>query len=292
MFNMSAEKSSSTKTSKTKKAKKKSSSGMFEKVVPILLVTTIALAFGVGVLWQKVNQLEDSGGTSKTEVAVNNVADDQAPPAPPSSGKLDEEQAEKIPQVAVSSADSKGDEGENVKVVTTGADHIMGSTDFGVYIIEYSDFECPFCQRFHPTVQQALDEYDGKVAWVYRHYPLTFIHSKAQEAAESSECVAELGGNDAFWEFTGLVFEDSPNTLSNLSELAVEVGVNQAEFEECVESERYKDLVQEQLDAGTAAGITGTPGTVVVNANGDTWLVPGAVPYESLKDTIDQALGA
>jgi len=284
---MAEAKSAKPKSSKAEKSSKKSSGGMLEKFVPILLVVTIVLAFGVGVLWQKVNTLENMSAVSEPTQA--NAGDAQAPaaPPPPANAKLDEDTVAKIPQVVVSSSDEVVGTGE----VNT-SDHIRGNPDANVFIIEYSDYECPFCQRFHPTVQQALDEYGDDVAWVYRHYPLTFLHAKAQEAAESAECVAELGGNDAFWEFTDLVFEDTPNSLQDLSSLAVEAGVNQAEFEACVESEKYADLVQEQLDGGSAIGINGTPGTVIVNQNGDAWLVPGAVPYETLKEAIDQALAA
>ena len=88
----------------------------------------------------------------------------------------------------------------------TAEDHIRGSLDADIIIVEYSDFECPFCARFHPTMGQIVNEYDGKVAWVYRQFPLEQIHAKARPLAEGSECVAELGGNDAFWAYTDYVF--------------------------------------------------------------------------------------
>jgi protein-disulfide isomerase len=271
-----AEAKSTTKSAPAQKPAKKSSGGMMDKIVPILLVATIVLAFGVGILWQKVNTLEGGSGSTSTGSGQAGAGAGNAPPPeapPPANGKLSEDQVSNFVQVSSS-------------------DHLKGNPDAKVVIVEYSDYECPFCQRFHPTVQQALDEYGDDVAWVYRHYPLTFIHPKAQEAAESAECVAELAGNDAFWEFSDLVFEGTPESLQDISSLAVQVGANQSEFEACVESEKYADLVQEQLDSGSAIGINGTPGTVIVNQNGDAWLVPGAVPYESLKQTIDEALEA
>lgn len=95
---------------------------------------------------------------------------------------------------------------QSIKPIT-GEDHIFGNSDAPIKIVEFSDLECPFCQKFHPTVKQIVEDYDGQVTWVYRHFPLESIHSYARPAAEASECVAELGGNDAFWQYLDLLFE-------------------------------------------------------------------------------------
>lgn len=83
-------------------------------------------------------------------------------------------------------------------------DHILGDKDADIAIIEYTDFQCPFCHRVHPTHQQLVKEYDGKVMWVERHFPLNF-HPEAVPLANGAECAAELGGNDAFWAFSDKV---------------------------------------------------------------------------------------
>ncbi len=88
----------------------------------------------------------------------------------------------------------------NVPPIVDG-DHVRGEGSERFMLIEYSDFECPFCHRVHPTYTQLFKDYSGKMAWVYRHYPLDF-HPDAMPLAQASECVAELGGNDAFWSFT------------------------------------------------------------------------------------------
>lgn len=80
-------------------------------------------------------------------------------------------------------------------------DHIRGDANAPIKIIEYSDYECPFCSRVHPTIQSLLST-NSDVAWIYRHLPLEQIHPMARPLAEASECAAELGGNDAFWAFT------------------------------------------------------------------------------------------
>ena len=249
------------------KANSKLPADLLERLVPVLLVASIALAFVVGVLWQKVNNLE-SGGTS---TAGTTVGGEQ--PAGPTQGKLSEDQASKIPPVS--------DE-----------DHIRGDRNAEITLIEYSDYECPFCERFHPTTQQILDEYEGTVRLVYRHFPLDQLHPKARPAAVASECVAELGGEDAFWAFTDAVFANQLTTLSDLAGTAGGVGVNTSAFQSCFDSGRYADKVESQYQGGLEAGITGTPGNLVLNQNGDVWLIPGALPFESVKAVIDEALSS
>ncbi len=243
---------------------------LLEKLVPILLVASIGLAFLVGILWQKVSNLEGGGRVGSTVQAPG--TDTDAQPQRPASGKLSEDQVSKIPEV-------------------TSEDHIKGNRDAKVYLIEYSDLECPFCSKFHPTAQQVVDEYGDDVAWVYRHFPLDQLHSKARPAAQASECVAEVGGEDAFWAFSDEIFSDQTK-LNNLSSVASSVGVSGGAYDSCVNSEKYADKVEEQYQGGLAAGITGTPGNFIINDKGDAWLIPGALPFETLKSTIDEALGS
>ena len=85
----------------------------------------------------------------------------------------------------------------------TAEDHIIGSIDAPVVIIEYSDFECPYCKAFHATVKQIVADSNGNVAWVYRHWP---IHQNSFAKLVAAECVAKIKGNDAFWKYTDLLF--------------------------------------------------------------------------------------
>jgi protein-disulfide isomerase len=179
----------------------------------------------------------------------------------------------------------------------TEEDHIRGSLDAPVILVEYSDYECPFCSRFHPTVQQVLEEYGDQVAWVYRHFPLTSIHPQAQISAEASECVAQLGGNDAFWQYTDLLFEkvglgDAATALSeeNLVAYAAQIGVSSSAVQSCLDNGETTKLVSEDAAGGRSAGITGTPGTVVVTQEGEYELISGALPFEQISSAIDAYL--
>ena len=164
-------------------------------------------------------------------------------------------------------------------------DHIRGPEDATIFVVEYSDYECPFSSRHHPTVQQLVDNNDD-VAWVYRHFPLGF-HPNAEPLAQASECVWEQGGNDAFWTFTDMVFEKGA-TASKIVEYADASGVNGAQVQDCVDSGKYADYVADDMAGGSAAGVTGTPGNVVINIDsGETRLVSGAQPVASFQAAID-----
>lgn len=175
---------------------------------------------------------------------------------------------------------------EIVNIPVTTQDHIRGDLSAPVKIVEFSDLQCPFCQRFHPTVKQALEEYKGKVAWVYKHFPLTSIHSEAEGAAEASECVAAQKGEDGFWKFVDGVFAKQDDMGSALyRDLARSIGVNVSAFDSCAAQRVYKDKVKADADLAAQSGVRATPSSFV---NGR--FVEGAVPYEALKAAIEDAL--
>lgn len=264
------------KKKKLLKHSSKSSTGLLDKITPVLLVAVIGLSFLVGILWQKVVNLEGGGGNLVAGLGTNSgtgaAGTHDGGTAPPN-GKLSEDQVGRIPEV-------------------TSEDHVLGSRDAEVFLIEYSDLECPFCKRFHPTAQQAVDDFNGDVAWVFRHFPLSSIHPRADAAALASECAAELGGDEAFWSFVDAVFADQPTGLSDLSGVASSIGVDVVAFDTCVAEGRHNDKIKQVSDGGSAAGVTGTPGNFIVNRKGDAWIIPGAVPFESIKLTIDEALAS
>lgn len=171
-------------------------------------------------------------------------------------------------------------------------DHVRGNPNAQIAIIEYSDFECPFCGRFHPTMQQVLEAYPNDVKWVYRHFPLSF-HPQAQPAAVASECINELGGNDAFWAFADEAFANQGSLGTALYEkIAQDQGIDLEAFRSCVGSGKYTTEIAQELSAGQAAGVTGTPGSFLIDANGQAQLISGAVPYVQVQAVIDAALNS
>ncbi|MHB8534726.1 MAG: DsbA family protein [Sulfuricaulis sp.] len=177
-------------------------------------------------------------------------------------------------------------------------DHVYGNTAAPVSLIEYSDFECPYCKRFHDTAKQLVDRSGGKINLVYRHFPLSFHNPGAEKEAEASECVAELGGNKAFWKFTDAVYARTRSNgkgfpVENLAPLAVELGLKQEAFRQCLDSGRMAARVQHDVETGTKAGVEGTPGNILRNnRTGQVQAAHGAQPYERLSEIAQKLLKA
>ena len=194
---------------------------------------------------------------------------------------------------------------EIVVAPVTDADHIQGSKDAKIVVVEYSDTECPFCKRHHQTLTQIFNDYkaNNQVAWVYRHFPLD-IHQKSPKEAEATECANELGGNTKFWEYVDMVYNVTTSNdgldASLLPEFAEKIGLDKAAFTTCLNSGKYAAKINEAKNAGLQAGARGTPYTVLLVKNGskvDT--IPlvddkgqglGAIPYASFKNIIESFL--
>jgi protein-disulfide isomerase len=160
----------------------------------------------------------------------------------------------------------------------------QGPAGAPVEIVEFSDFQCPFCLRAYPTVKQVLRTYGDQVRFVYRHYPLP-SHPNARPAAEASQCADDQG---QFWAYHDRLFADQGKLSDeDLRRVAADLGLDTARFNTCFESRKHSDRVEADIRAGNDAGITGTPAFFV---NGR--LVAGAVPFEMLKRVIDEELQA
>jgi len=184
-----------------------------------------------------------------------------------------------------------------LRPVSKERDHIRGNPDAPVTLIEYSDFECPFCKSFHATVKKVVEESNGKVRWVYRHFPLDSIHPvKARKEAVASECAGELGGNEAFWRFADRFFEVTPSNNKTdidtvLPRIAREIGLDGARFASCLASGRHDRRVEEDLQNANATGGRGTPWSLVVSKSGKIYPLSGAQPYASVKQLVELAAG-
>ncbi len=176
-------------------------------------------------------------------------------------------------------------------------DHILGNPNAPVKIIEFTDLECPFCKIFHETTLQIMNDYnkDGKVAWIYRNYPLESLHPvSGRRAAEASECAAELGGNEKFWAYIDTYFKTTPsNDQINpalIPQIGEEIGLNRSQFESCIDSGKFNQKIDNNLKDGTNAGLKGTPYSVVIGRDGKKYPIGGAQSYDQVKLIIEQAL--
>jgi protein-disulfide isomerase len=186
---------------------------------------------------------------------------------------------------------------DNTKVEApkvTEKDHIVGDRNAEVVIIEYSDLECPFCKIFHNTMKETVRAYESKVAWVYRHFPIASLHQKASKEAEATECAAEQGGNQAFWNFTDKIFERTGSNdtldLAELPKIAAEMSLDVNAFNTCLSSGKYADFVQKQAEEAVKAGARGTPYSIAIRKNGKQAIINGAEPIASVKAKIDALL--
>lgn len=183
-----------------------------------------------------------------------------------------------------------------MRPVSVGRDHIRGDPAAPVTLVEYSDFECPFCKRFHPTVKRLVDESKGQLRWVYRHFPLEELHPvKARKEAVASECAAELGGNGAFWKFADRFFELTPSNNRTdidavLPQIASEIGLDKARFASCLASGRHDRRIAQDAQDAAATGGRGTPWNLIVSKAGKTYPLSGAQPFAAVKQLIDLAL--
>lgn len=181
----------------------------------------------------------------------------------------------------------------NVRLMT-GKDHIRGNSNAPIILIEFSDTECPFCKSFHITLKKIVTDYNGQVAWVYRHFPIDGLHIKAKKEAEATECARELAGDGMFWVYLDRIFEITPSNdqldPEKLPEIAESIGLNKEQFKQCLDSGKYSSYVSENISDGMSSGVTGTPHTILVAQNGKKIEIRGAQPYEKVKSIIDSAL--
>lgn len=241
-------------------------------VISVLLLIVVLFQVGgvkTGMLTldQKLNQ-----SFIELDKKIDGIEAAPAPSAPVPSRPSQPSQPSQ-PSLSVNAADLLDD------------DSVKGDANAPVTIVEWSDFECPFCTKFYKNTMAQLDETyikTGKVKMVYRDYPLGF-HANAQKAAESAECAGE---QDKFWEMHDKLFETGVSGgVSSFKQMAIDLGLDTEKFNECLDSGAMAEEVKKDMQDGIAAGITGTPGFII---NGR--LIKGAQPFENFKAIIDAEL--
>jgi len=251
-----------------KQNKKSTSTGM---IIALVAVVAVA-AFFAGSYFSNfdsdiVTQSELDEAISKLESKIQSVQ--QAPSLPPQPVRISQDN-----------------------------DPIRGDPNAPITIIEFSDFQCPFCARFHvETLPSLLEEYIdvGKVNLVYRDFPIQSIHPNALPAAVAAECANEQG---KYWEYHDTLFEkqngwsrlDSNAVISTFSQYATDVGLEQQQFDSCLGSGKYLQEVQGDLSDGRDYDITGTPGFFIGNDEIGFVKINGAQPFESFQKVIDAQL--
>ncbi|MBI4999839.1 DsbA family protein [Candidatus Gottesmanbacteria bacterium] len=221
---------------------------MNSKAMPILVVLLVVAAFLVGTFWTKIQYLE--GGKQA--------------PAPTSAPEQPEQKTLGTKETA--------------DLASIGV--VKGNPNAKVPIVEFSDFQCPFCAQTQTTLQQIFKAYPDKVKFVYRHFPLPF-HENAQPAALASMCANEQG---KFWEYHDKLFGSQEKlTITDLKQYAASLGLDTEKFNTCLESKKYKSQIDKDVADGQAAGVSGTPAFFIYGRP-----LVGAQPFENFKSIIDE----
>jgi len=176
--------------------------------------------------------------------------------------------------------------------LSTDGEPSLGKSDAKVLIVEFTDYQCPFCKRAHdqtfPLIKRDYID-TGKVRYVAKDFPLSF-HVNADEASEASNCVLEQS-NDKYWEFADIIFDkqdewsSSSDPFTIFKGYAKDLGLNSAKFDSCVDSAKYRDEVNDDLQEGTLAGVSGTPSFYINGVN-----IVGAQPYSVFQQAIEAEL--
>jgi protein-disulfide isomerase len=169
------------------------------------------------------------------------------------------------------------------EIEVAATDPSIGSASAPVTIVEFSDFQCPFCQRVAPTLKEVREKYGDKVRVVWKDFPLTQIHPDAFKAAEAARCAADQG---KFWEYHDRLFANQQALQTDsLKKYAADLGLDAAAFTSCVDSSKHGSRVSEGVAQGTRLGVNSTP-TLYINGR----MVSGAQPLETLSIIIDEEL--
>jgi len=167
--------------------------------------------------------------------------------------------------------------------------NIYGNEKAETIIVEFSDFECPYCAELHTTLKKIVDESDGAIAWEYRHLPLP-MHPDAEISAKASECVASLTGNETFWKFAEVLMTNQRNIDSEfLLNTARTFKIDEESYTTCLGSEAVAKVVADDVRVAQSLGGSGTPFSVIVYNDGTQKAISGALPYAQWMSLLENA---
>ncbi len=228
--------------------------------MPLLAILVAVAAFLAGSFWQKIRVLE--GGTPRNEAAQ-------------------EETAQVPPEEMVLGA-------EEVAKISEGGAVVKGKEDAPLTIVEFSEYQCPFCARYvEDAYLQIWEEYGDQIRYIFRDFPLSF-HQHAQTMAEGARCA---GDQDQYWEMHDLLFEKNAewsveeDVSTLLAGYTSQLGLDVKEFNNCLDSGKYTQAVKDDFALGQSVGVSGTP-TFFINGQ----QLIGAQPFEAFKTIIEEAL--
>jgi protein-disulfide isomerase len=171
------------------------------------------------------------------------------------------------------------------------SDHIVGSPTAPIVLVEYSDFQCPYCSMIYPSLKDIVTKSSGQIAWVMRDFPLYQIHPQALPAAHAAECIADQLGNAAWWKFV----DDDFNNQSSIgaaffSAEAQKLGANMTTYNSCISTSKFQSKIETQIAEAENSGGNGTPYTIIINTKtGKQFPVSGALPESQIMAAITAA---
>lgn len=172
-------------------------------------------------------------------------------------------------------------------------DHVLGNRDAPVKIFEYAEVECPYCKKLQPILLRVINENDGKVAFVFRHFPLT-LHPKSFTESTALECAGEAKGDEFFFKYLNRLYEVTPSNnnidVAILPEVANELGIPRSEFVECLSSDRYRERILRDVEEGIGRNVDSVPHLIILAPNGKQFVFGKSPSYAALNAVIKTAL--
>ena len=181
---------------------------------------------------------------------------------------------------------------QTLRPVLPARGHIYGNPAAPVSIIEFSDFKCPYCRKIHPVLKRLVNDSDKQINWVFRHFPLGSHKPDVQQEAQASECANHLAGNKGYWQFIDALFaqprrgQSSEQIINRASSIA---NIDLSELQECIQSEKFKERVNEDGKEAVSMGLRGTPANIIIHHPSQQFrLIQGSASLSSFKKEINE----